>query len=222
MSAPPRTAQVEDVRGRGSRRFFLLAMLFQLLVLCGLVLREERAITGGRTIFLEVNRANVNLARPDRFFRPNLTLRNHSLGNLVHDPQDLSLAPSSFRNNMWLRLEPALPCWRPVELRRSAPQEDRGELWLRVRVTMGISRVSGQGAGRGSWGDGEIVAIDPALRLFYRPSSLPGRRLDDEEFPEDGPPLSVRISVSADGRGTVQDLLVGELSWDEWISGQQR
>ncbi|MDP6518735.1 MAG: hypothetical protein QF411_02445, partial [Planctomycetota bacterium] len=61
-------------------------MLFQLLVLCGLVLREERAITGGRTIFLEVNRANVNLARPDRFFRPNLTLRNHSLGNLVHDP----------------------------------------------------------------------------------------------------------------------------------------
>ncbi len=199
---------------------FLLALLFQLLLLGGLVVREERAISGGRTVFLEVQHTNVDRSKRDGSFRPNLALRNHSLAGLTHDAAEFSSERTAFRKLMWLRLEPGLPCWQPVELRSSAPPADGGGLWLRVRITLGLGVVDVRGAGSVATGMHELVDIEPALRLFYRPSSLPGRNLADEVFPQDGPALSVRISVSADGRGTVEDLLVGEVSWDEWIRGE--
>ena len=202
----------------GRRTVFFASLLLQALVLGAVVLREERAIEGGRTVFLEVNRTQPDRSRSGATFRPNLTLRRLNLADVKHNPEDFPDGETEYSKPMWLRLEPDLPVWRPAELTREPPPEGDTGLWLRCRGTRGMVVLEVfPGRGRPAPPQQESVQLDLALRRFYHPLAMDGRTLADEVFPEDGPLISARISVSEDGRGTVMDLLVGEVSWDEWI-----
>jgi uncharacterized membrane-anchored protein len=205
----------------------VLALAPQVLVLVGIIAREEHTLREGTRAVLEVRGYDPVDVLSGRYLALPLAITR-----LPAEEIALPSPPIAEGTTVWVGLERAEPYWKPFELVLSPPgvAASADRVWLRGRLaqewsgapdreqdpdaTPPVDRRTGRPPG-------EALLVDYGLDRFYIPEKAADPTLRSQPGLEI-PDLAYAVRVTADGRAVIEDLLVAGEPYAAWNARQAR